>query len=98
MSISVTVLGELYFGAFKSARLNANLRRIGDLLSETIHLECDAETAYEYGNIKNELRIKGHPIPENDVWIAATARQHGLTLASRDRHFAFVEQLSWEPW
>jgi tRNA(fMet)-specific endonuclease VapC len=44
------------------------------------------------------LRIKGRPIPENDIWIAATARQHDLTLVSRDRHFAEVDNLRWEQW
>ena len=91
--ISVTVLGELYFGAFKSSDLARNLRRINDLLSETALVECDAETAYEYGIIRNELRLKGRPIPENDIWVAAMARQYGMTLVSRDRHFAEVDRL-----
>ena len=94
ISISITVLGELYYGAFKSAKLNENLKRINDLYSEVTLFESDAETAYEYGNIKNELQIKGRPIPTNDVWIAATARQHGLILVSRDKHFAVVDYLS----
>jgi len=98
ISISITVLGELYYGAFKSAKLNENLKRINDLYSEVTLFESDAETAYEYGNIKNELQIKGRPIPTNDVWIAATARQHGLILVSRDKHFAVVDYLSWEQW
>ena len=96
--ISVTVLGELYFGAFKSSDLARNLRRINDLLSETALVECDAETAYEYGIIRNELRLKGRPIPENDIWVAAMARQYGMTLVSRDRHFAEVDRLHWEQW
>jgi tRNA(fMet)-specific endonuclease VapC len=59
ISISVTVLGELYFGAFKSSKLNENLRPINDLLSEVPLIESDAETAHEYGMIKNELQLKG---------------------------------------
>jgi tRNA(fMet)-specific endonuclease VapC len=38
------------------------------------------------------------PIPENDIWIAATAIQFGLTLISRDNHFVFVDNLSVEQW
>jgi tRNA(fMet)-specific endonuclease VapC len=98
VAISVVVLGELYFGAFKSAKLAENMRRINNLLSDATVLECDAETAYEFGSIKNELRLKGRPIPDHDVWIAAMARQHGMTLASRDRHFAEVDRLNWEQW
>jgi len=40
------------------------------------------------------LRKKGRPIPENDVWIAAVARQHGLTLLTRDVHFREIEGLA----
>ena len=98
VSVSVTVLGELYFGAFKSAKLNENLIRINDLLSEVKILDCDGVTAYEYGSIRNELRLKGRPIPENDIWIAAAARRHRLTLVSRDQHFAEIERLNWEQW
>jgi tRNA(fMet)-specific endonuclease VapC len=45
------------------------------------------------------LLVKGRPIPEKDLWIAATAVQHGLTLVSSDgQHFADIEELSLESW
>ncbi len=50
------------------------------------------------GKIKNYLRQKGLPIPENDIWIAATARQYNLTLVSRDAHFGNIENLHVESW
>ena len=43
------------------------------------------------------LKAKGRPIPENDIWIAA-ALYHGLTLVSRDVHFAEVEGLRIADW
>jgi tRNA(fMet)-specific endonuclease VapC len=61
-------------------------------------LACDAETAQHYGRIRNVLLAKGRPIPENDIWIAASARQHGLTLVTRDGHFGSVEDLIVERW
>jgi tRNA(fMet)-specific endonuclease VapC len=96
--VSATVLGELYYGAQKSERLAKNLRQINRFLTRAAVLQSDAATAYEYGMIRNELRLKGRPIPENDLWIAAAARQHDLTVVSRDRHFAEVENLRWEQW
>ncbi len=96
--VSAIVMGELYFGAAKSARAGENLRRINRFLSKSVVLECGLETAYHYGIIRNELRLKGRPIPDNDVWIAATARQYGLTVVSGDRHFAEVDGLSCEQW
>jgi tRNA(fMet)-specific endonuclease VapC len=96
--VSAIAIGELCFGAMKSARPGENLRRIDRFLARGVVLECDAATAYEYGVLRNELRLKGRPIPENDLWIAATARQHGLTLVSRDTHFAHVDGLELERW
>ena len=96
--LSAVVLGELYYGAQKSERLAKNLRQINRFLTRAAVVQSDAATAYEYSAIRNELRIKGRPIPENDLWIAAAARQHDLTLVSRDRHFAEVENLRCEQW
>jgi tRNA(fMet)-specific endonuclease VapC len=96
--ISVTVLGELYFGVFKSAKFDENLRRINEFLSEVALVGVDAGTAYEYGSIKDGLRRKGRPVPGNDLWIAATAKQHGLTLVTRDTHFSFIDGLNIERW
>lgn len=59
---------------------------------------CDEATARMYGEVKAALRKKGRPIPENDVWIAALARQYDLRLISRDKHFATVENLDVEAW
>jgi tRNA(fMet)-specific endonuclease VapC len=98
VTLSVTVLGELYYGAQKSNRIDENLARIDQFLEGVTVIDNDIATAYEYGAIRNELRLKGRPIPENDLWIAALARQHDLTLVSRDRHFAEVENLRWEQW
>lgn len=91
-------LGELYYGAYKSARAEANLARVDELAAASAVLACDGNTARMYGRIKDGLRGRGRPIPENDLWIAALVRQHGLTLATRDAHFDEVEQLSVATW
>jgi len=92
------VLGELYFGAWKSGRAGQNLERIDKFAARNTVLACDRETARHYGVIKNVLREKGRPIPENDIWIAAIARQYDLTLVTRDEHFREVGQLKVEVW
>jgi tRNA(fMet)-specific endonuclease VapC len=92
------VLGELYFGARKSARIEANLAQVDEFAASSAVLACDEVTAQEYGRIKNLLRQKGRPIPENDIWIAAVALQHGLILTSRDGHFNEIEGLTIEAW
>jgi tRNA(fMet)-specific endonuclease VapC len=92
------VVGELCFGARKSGRIRDNLARIDEFVANNVVLECNTESARRYGEIKNALREKGRPIPENDIWIAAIALQHDLTLATRDMHFNEVEDLRIESW
>jgi tRNA(fMet)-specific endonuclease VapC len=92
------VLGELSFGAEKSNRVAENLERLRYLKTVFPVLACDAETSPYYGRIRNVLRGKGRPIPENDIWIAASALQHGLTLVTHDGHFGHVDDLLTEAW
>ena len=92
------VVGELHFGARKSAKPRENLARIEELTGRVVVLDCDTETARQYGTIKYALRLKGRPIPENDIWIAAIAIQYDLTLVTRDTHFAEVDGLKTESW
>jgi tRNA(fMet)-specific endonuclease VapC len=96
--ISSIALGELYYGARKSGRSQKNLERIEEFIANNTIIECDANTARQYGDVKNRLRIKGHPLPENDVWIAALALQYGFMLVTRDAHFQEVESLQTVSW
>ncbi len=91
-------LGELYYGARKSGRPTENLQVIDRLAAGAAVLACGPETARRYGQVKAELRAAGTPIPENDIWIAALALEHGLTLVSRDSHFAAVAGITAVPW
>jgi tRNA(fMet)-specific endonuclease VapC len=47
-------------------------------------LSIDQLTAIEYVRIRGELKRAGHPIPANNTWIAALARQHRMPVISRD--------------
>jgi len=96
--VPAVTLGELHYGAEKSSRPEANAERIGEFAARCAVLACDAVTSRYYGRIKDRLRRKGTPIPENDVWIASVELQHGLTLVSRDAHFSLVEGLTAESW
>lgn len=92
------VIGELYYGAWKSQRTQENLTRIDELVAESVVLGCHVETARRYGDIKNALRLRGRPIPENDLWVAAIALEHDLTLVTRDAHFKEIVGLKVEMW
>lgn len=96
--IPCIAIGELFFGAFKSLKIQENLNRIDEFALGNTVLPCDIETAKKYGDIKNRLKEKGQPIPENDIWIAAIAQQYDLTLVSKDTHFDLIENLKVESW
>ena len=51
----------------------------------------DLEIAKSYGKIKASLKAKGKPIPENDIWIAATCHAADLTLITADSDFDFID-------
>ena len=91
-------IGELCYGARKSRRTQANLAIVDELVVNSTVLECEAETARQYGEIKNDLRLKGRPLPENDIWIAALAFQHNLILVTRDAHFQEIKNLQTAIW
>ena len=91
-------IGELFFGAYHSQRVTENIAQIRDLVAINTILPCDVETGNWYGQIKHQLRAKGRPIPENDMWIAAIALQYGLTVVTRDAHFREIDGLQIETW
>jgi tRNA(fMet)-specific endonuclease VapC len=97
-SIPSIVIGELYFGAEKSAKVAQNSAKIADLVLKNAILFVDFHTAKHYGTIKNHLKKQGTPIPDNDIWIAATAIQHDMILVSRDAHLQNVPDLKLEEW
>lgn len=96
--IPSTVIGELFFGAFNSTHQDENISRIEEFSRFNAVLHCGVATGKEYGRIKALLKKKGTPIPENDIWIAAVAFEHNLTMVSRDEHFTVIEGLRKTSW
>ncbi|HSU32020.1 MAG TPA: type II toxin-antitoxin system VapC family toxin [Bryobacteraceae bacterium] len=98
IAVPVIVLGEYRYGI----RQSRDRRRYEDWLAEWIPtyrvLAVDEETAELYASIRHDLKRRGRPIPANDLWIAALARQHALPLLTRDQHFDLVpglKRISW---
>jgi tRNA(fMet)-specific endonuclease VapC len=93
VSVPVVVLAELLAGARRSNRVAERVAQVENFVDRNTVLSCDPDTASYYADISNELRARGKPIPENDMWIASIALQHGLPLAARDKHFNHVDSL-----
>ena len=98
VAVPSIVLGELYFGAQRSARIAENTTRVDDFASSNHVLPPDAKTASFYGIVKARLLASGRPILENDIWIGALGLQYQAVLVTRDAHFTQIEGLATEAW
>lgn len=93
INISVITVGELLYGAWNSTKRDDNLPLFRNFFDECSIIPISGETAEEYAKIRFELKAKGTPIPENDLWIAATVKIHGYTLISRDIHLLNIKDI-----
>ncbi len=91
--VSAITIGELFYGAEKSQQKPKHIKQVNEFVEICVILDINIATTRIYGTIKNALKLKGRPIPENDLWIAATCIQHGLILVTKDKHFAEIENL-----
>ena len=92
------VCGELMFGAAISGNSAKHQEKVAEFIRRSRILIVDLSVAQEYVKVRKHLQLKGRPIPENDIWIAATAHAHGLKLITRDQHFAYIDFLNVEFW
>ncbi len=98
-AICQIVKAELYFGAYKSARRDANLALLAKFFGQFISLQFDDAAAEAYGALRAELARRGTPIGPNDLMIAAIALAHNLTLVTHNTaEFSRVPGLRLEDW
>jgi predicted nucleic acid-binding protein len=61
-------------------------------------IEIGEMTAEHYSNIFLQLKKSGKPIPTNDIWIAASAMENDMPLATFDKHFSNIQGPLLVPW
>ncbi|HEY1205786.1 MAG: PIN domain-containing protein [Bryobacteraceae bacterium] len=98
LSLAVIVPGEYLYGVRQSRHQARYEQWMGEVLPLLDLLAVEEETARHYAGIRHELKAAGLPIPSNDLWIAALARQHRLPVVSRDRHFEAVKGIRLLTW
>lgn len=90
------VIAELRSGFLCGTQSRRNEKYLTMFLnSERVEaLYPEENTTHHFARIFAQLRLQGTPIPVNDIWIAALAVQHDLTVYSRDRHFDCLPQIA----
>jgi tRNA(fMet)-specific endonuclease VapC len=101
IAVSIPTVGELYFGAYNSARVESNLARVRAFLSApgpAVLLVDDAAADY-FGRFKAELRRAGKLIGDIDLLIAGVAASGGLkVITNNSEHFERIPNISLENW
>jgi predicted nucleic acid-binding protein len=97
--LTPVVVGELLAGFAGGRRRSANEAGLRDFMAEprVRVVAVDEETSVRYAAILRSLAAAGTPIPTNDLWIAASAMQHGLEVLTADAHYSRVPQIVVRP-
>ena len=99
LSMSSITLGELYYGAEKSARRLENLQAIEHFSARLEVLSFPAKAAAHYGQIRAELERRGKPVGAHDMLIGAHARAEGLIVVTNNaREFRRLPGVRVENW
>ncbi len=96
--LPVTVIGELLYGALNSTKTKNNEKFVHKFVEYSLVMQIDESVAARYAKVRFDLKRRGNPIPENDIWIAAACLVPEVTLISRDNHFRLVPGLNVISW
>jgi tRNA(fMet)-specific endonuclease VapC len=101
LAVAIPTVGELYFGAYNSGRVEANIARVRAFLSPPRPqvVLMDEPGAEQFGRLKAILRRDGRLIGDIDLFIAGVALRHGLTVVTNNTgHFERIPELPLENW
>jgi tRNA(fMet)-specific endonuclease VapC len=97
--ISSVTLMELYYGAFKSRKVESNLAKVRKIENSLEIISVNKEQVEIFGMLKVKLEKAGTPLDDFDLILAATALSHNLILVTNnERHFSRIEGLKIENW
>src|SRR5262249_26506208 len=99
LCLSTITLGELHYGAEKSARRAQNLSALEQFAARLEILPFGERAAAHYGQLRAELEKAGTPCGSHDIQIGGHARSEGLILVTNNlREFVRMPGLRTENW
>ena len=101
ISVSILTVGELYFGAYNSSRVESNLLKVRQFLSDPGPeiLTLDDRAVDCFGRFKADLRREGQIIGDFDLLIAGIAVSQNLKLVTNNTmHFERIPEIVLENW
>jgi predicted nucleic acid-binding protein len=97
--LSTITMMELYYGAYKSQNVEANLAKLKTIEGSFPLLPPGPETVETFGRIKANLEVQGLRLADLDLIIAASALTRNLTLVTNNqRHFGRIRGLKLTNW
>ncbi len=96
--VPVIAIGEFRFGLLASCLRESLSEKLAALIRNSAVLDVTDATTPHYADLRQALKVAGTPIPANDLWIAALARQHAQPILSRDAHFDHVSGIDRITW
>jgi tRNA(fMet)-specific endonuclease VapC len=99
IKITTVTLMELYYGAYKSQKVTANLARLKMIERNMGIISPDEKSAEIFGMIKADLEKKGIPLDDFDIIIASCALVHNHTLVTNNvKHYKRIDGLRLANW
>jgi tRNA(fMet)-specific endonuclease VapC len=99
LSISNATLAELYFGAYNSQNVDANIKRIKAFKKNLLVYSDSDISAEAFGRFKSKLKAQGKIIEDFDILIASIAYANECILVTNNpSHFKRMDELKIENW
>ena len=95
LAMPLPVLAELRTGFEAGTRRHQNEALLQRFLNQrgVQILMPDEQTTFHYARVFAFMHLKGIPLPQNDLWIAALVMQHNCVLLTYDAHFDHLPQI-----
>jgi len=99
LKTTIINVGELYKGAYLSAKIKENIEKIEQFLKKVEVLNLNVTIMKIYAKISADLRKKGEIIGDYDELIASIIIHHKETLITRNvRHYERIAEQSFQNW